>query len=73
LNRVGVFSESAVNGLVRRYRAGADTAFLDTQALVGVLSTQVWHHQFIESFATPTPLSLAGASVVLTETAPVLT
>jgi hypothetical protein len=33
----------------------------------------VWHHQFIESFATPTPLSLAGASVVLTETAPVLT
>jgi asparagine synthase (glutamine-hydrolysing) len=72
LRRVGVFSEAAVNGLVRRHRAGIDSGFVETQALVGVLSTQVWHHQFIESTASPAPLPVTGASVVLTETAPVL-
>jgi len=43
------------------------------QALVGVLSTQLWHHQFIESLVPPVPLPVSGASVMLNETAPVLT
>jgi len=73
LRRVGVFSEAAVNALVRRHRAGIDGGFLETQALIGVLSTQVWYNRFIESCASPTPLSIAGASVVLTETAPAFT
>jgi asparagine synthase (glutamine-hydrolysing) len=73
LRRVGVFSPTEVGGLVRRYRGRLDTGFLDEQALIGVLSTQLWHQQFIESLAPPVPLPVGGASVVLTETAPALT
>jgi len=73
LRRVGVFSPTEVSGLVRRYRGRLDTGFLDEQALVGVLSTQLWHHQFIESLVPPVPLPVSGASVMLNETAPVLT
>lgn len=73
LRRVGVFSPTEVSGLVKRYRGRFDTGFLDEQALVGVLSTQVWHHQFIESLAPPVPLPVSGASVMLNETAPALT
>jgi len=73
LRRVGVFSESAVNALVRRHRAGIDSGFIESQALIGVLSTQLWHNQFMSSNASPAPLPVAGASVVLTEAAPALT
>lgn len=73
LLRVGVFSPTSVNGLVRRCRAGLATGFRDNQALVGVLSTQLWHHQFIERGLSPIPLPVHGASVRLTETTPALT
>lgn len=73
LRRVGVFSPAEVGALVRRSRNSLGTGFLDEQALVGVLSTQVWHHQFMESQAPPAPLAAGGASVVLTETALALT
>jgi len=73
LRRVGVFSEAAVNALVRRHRAGIDNGFIETQALIGVLSTQLWHNRFLESTALPTPLPIAGASVVLNEAAPAFT
>jgi len=72
LRRVGVFSPSEVTGLVNRYRSRLDTGFADEQALLAVLSTQLWHHQFIESLAPPIPLPVAGASVMLIETTPAL-
>jgi asparagine synthase (glutamine-hydrolysing) len=73
LRRVGVFSPTSVDGLVRRCRAGLATGFHENQAIVGVLSTQLWHHQFVERVGTPTPLPVRGASVMLTETTPAFT
>jgi asparagine synthase (glutamine-hydrolysing) len=70
LRRVGVFSPTSVDGLVRRCRAGLATGFRENQAIVGVLSTQLWHHQFIERAVSPAPLPVRGASVMLTETTP---
>jgi len=73
LRRVGIFAPTEVSDLTSRYRAGLSTGFLDDQALLGILSTQVWHQQFVESLTPPAPLSVAGARVVLTETAPAFT
>jgi asparagine synthase (glutamine-hydrolysing) len=73
LRRVGVFSPTSVGGLVRRCRAGFATGFRENQALLGVLSTQVWHHQFIERAMSSAPLPVRGTSVLLTETTPAFT
>jgi asparagine synthase (glutamine-hydrolysing) len=73
LRRVGVFSPTAVDGLVRRCRAGLAMGFRENQAIVGVLSTQLWHQQFLEHTRLPAPLPIRGASVMLTETAPAFT
>ena len=43
---VGIYDERAVAGLVRRCRAGRATGFRENMALMGVLSTQVWHAAF---------------------------
>ena len=43
---VGIYDERAVAGLVRRCRAGRATGFRENMALMGVLSTQVWHETF---------------------------
>jgi asparagine synthase (glutamine-hydrolysing) len=43
---VGIYDERAVAGLVRRCRAGRVTGFRENMALMGVLSTQVWHQAF---------------------------
>jgi asparagine synthase (glutamine-hydrolysing) len=43
---VGIYDERAVAGLVRRCRAGRATGFRENMALMGVLSTQVWHQAF---------------------------
>jgi asparagine synthase (glutamine-hydrolysing) len=73
LRRVGVFSPTSVGGLVRRCRAGLANGFRENQALVGVLSTQLWHHQFIERSVSPVALPVLGASVRLSETTPAFT
>jgi len=73
LRRVGAFSPTSVDGLVRRCRAGLATGFRENQAMVGVLSTQLWHHQFVERAVFPQPLPVRGASVLLTETTPAFT
>jgi asparagine synthase (glutamine-hydrolysing) len=65
LDASGWFEPSAVDGLVRRCRAGRATGFLENQALVGILSAQLWHRAFfVEPQAIP-PLSQEGADVVL--------
>jgi len=73
LRRVGVFSPTSVDGLVRRCRAGLATGFRENQAIIGVLSTQLLHHQFIERTTIHAPLPVRGASVMLCETAPAFT
>jgi asparagine synthase (glutamine-hydrolysing) len=71
LKRVGIFSPAAVGGLVRRCCAGLGPALGENQTMVGVLSTQLWHHQFIESALFITPLPASEASVLLGDSDPV--
>jgi asparagine synthase (glutamine-hydrolysing) len=73
LRRVGIFSPASVDGLVQRCRAGLATGFRDTQAVIAVLSTQLWHDQFIARAVAMEPLPVRGASVMLTETTPAFT
>ena len=46
LDAVGIFDPARVAGLLRRCRAGRATGFREGMALVGILSTQVWHERF---------------------------
>ena len=71
LRRVGIFSPAAVGGLVRRCCAGLSPALGENQAMVGVLSTQLWYHQFIESALFIHPLPAGEASVLLGDSIPV--
>jgi asparagine synthase (glutamine-hydrolysing) len=70
IKRVGIFSPSAVAGLVRRCRANPNPMLGENRAMVGVLSTQLWHHQFIESALLVTPLAAKDASVSLGDRTP---
>lgn len=45
----GLFDPQAVSALVRKFRSGHASGVKDNMALVGVLSTQLVHHQFIHS------------------------
>ena len=72
LRRVGIFSAAAVGGLVRRCRGGLNGPNEENQALIGVLSTQLWHHQFVESALFITPLPVSEASVILSDSSPVI-
>jgi asparagine synthase (glutamine-hydrolysing) len=65
LVETGWFDPAAVAGLVRRCRAGRATGFLENQALVGILSAQLWHRAFFAERPAVTPLSVEGADVVL--------
>ncbi len=69
VSRVGLFDARAVAGLVRRCRAGRVTGFRENQALVAILSTQLWHSQLIERRRHTAALPLGGADVVLRESA----
>ena len=46
LDAVGIFDPARVAGLLRRCRAGKAGGFREGMALVGILSTQVWHERF---------------------------
>jgi asparagine synthase (glutamine-hydrolysing) len=47
LSEVGIWDTAKVEGLVRRCRAGRATGMREGMALIGVLSTQLWHRAFI--------------------------
>jgi asparagine synthase (glutamine-hydrolysing) len=68
LRRVGIFSPTAVHGLVKRCNAGLVTGYRENQTLIGVLSTQLWHERFIERAVNVAPLPVHGASVMLDDT-----
>ncbi|HIE38233.1 MAG TPA: asparagine synthase (glutamine-hydrolyzing) [Anaerolineales bacterium] len=50
LRAAGYFNPQAVNRLVKKCRAGARVSEGEDIALVGVLSTQLLHHLFVEHF-----------------------
>jgi asparagine synthase (glutamine-hydrolysing) len=56
----GLFDQEAVTGLVRRCRAGAATGFRESQALVGILSTELWHRQFMSDARFEPSIAEAG-------------
>ena len=58
LDRSGIFDPSIVTGLVRRCRSGRASGFRENQALVAILSTQLWHREFCE---TPAPMDVIHA------------
>jgi len=57
LARTGLFNPGAVEQLVNKARQGGALGETDDMALVGILSTQLVHHQFIEHFQLTAPLS----------------
>lgn len=69
VERAGLFHPRAVAGLARRCRSGKATAERENQALVGILSAQIWHRQFIQRSweTTGTSLDPAAADVLITE------
>ncbi|HKW48595.1 MAG TPA: asparagine synthase (glutamine-hydrolyzing) [Gemmatimonadaceae bacterium] len=48
IRRTGIFDPSSVAALVRRCVAGRVAGAGESQALVAILSTQLWHHAFLE-------------------------
>jgi asparagine synthase (glutamine-hydrolysing) len=71
IRRVGIFSVPAVSELVRRCQSGRTPALEENKSLIGVLSTQLWYHQFVESALLITPLPVSEASVFLSDNTPV--
>jgi asparagine synthase (glutamine-hydrolysing) len=61
---VGLFEPAAVAALVRRARAGKAEGVRESQALVAVLSTQLWHQTFVSSPATVPALDVHTADVM---------
>ncbi|HXL33462.1 MAG TPA: asparagine synthase (glutamine-hydrolyzing) [Gemmatimonadales bacterium] len=47
LARTGIFNPQAVAGLVRRCRGRRAEGFRESQALVAILSTELWHREFL--------------------------
>ena len=53
LAETGFWDPERVSGLVRRCRAGRATGVREGMALVGILSTQLWHQEFCTREAEP--------------------
>ena len=47
LAETGLWDAQRVDGLLRRCRAGRATGMRESMALVGILSTQLWHREFV--------------------------
>ena len=47
LDESGIWDAERVAALLRRCRAGRATGMRESMALVGILSTQVWHREFV--------------------------
>jgi asparagine synthase (glutamine-hydrolysing) len=65
VRRIGIFDPIAVAGLVRRCAAGLATGFGENQALVAVLSTHLWHHEFMVSRSAPAPVDYVPSDAPL--------
>jgi asparagine synthase (glutamine-hydrolysing) len=68
LRRVGIFCPSAVGALLRRCQAGPSITRSQDRAIVGVLTTQLWYRQFMESALSIPSLPASAASVLLGDT-----
>ena len=57
LASAGYFRPAAVAELVNKMRTAPRASETDEMALAGIVSTQLWHEQFIRRRAIPPPLS----------------
>ena len=64
IERAGLFAPAAAAGLVKRCRDGKAGGFRESQALVAILSAQLWHDAFIARPQVVAPLDLSTADVV---------
>jgi asparagine synthase (glutamine-hydrolysing) len=55
IRKSGIFAPTAVSGLVNKCRKKARQGFRENMALVGVLSTQILHEQYISNFDVVVP------------------
>jgi len=65
IRRDGLFNPDAVSHLVRKFREGKAIGVKDDMALVGILSTQLVIHHFINHFGTDTHGALYTGSEAL--------
>ncbi len=65
ISGAGAFDHAAVAGLFKRCREGRAAGIREQQALVGILSYQAWHREFMRDFRAPEPLAIGGADVVM--------
>ena len=69
LDQTGFFDSQAVEGLARRCEGGRVTGFAENQALVAILSTQLWYHEFCMPSNVPPQTAPPAGSVWLREPA----
>jgi len=69
VRNTGIFSHRAVNALVARCRAGRVSSVRENQAVVGLLSTQLWHHRFFDQVPSYPRLDVGSADVLLQDVA----
>ena len=70
LAEAGIFDAQRTAGLLRRCRAGRVAGIRESMALVGILSTGLWHRAFIGGQAEPYPQEMAAPRVRIDRTAP---
>jgi asparagine synthase (glutamine-hydrolysing) len=68
--RAGIFEPKSVGTLLDRCRSGRPINIREEQGFVAVLTTQLFHRQFMELQQAVEPLDPANADVVLTDSSP---
>jgi asparagine synthase (glutamine-hydrolysing) len=59
LKKTGLFDSQKVTRLLNKYRSGGHGSEVQNMAVVGILSAQLIHHQFIEKFPSKPGASFA--------------
>jgi asparagine synthase (glutamine-hydrolysing) len=67
MRAAGVFDPSRVAGLIQRCRSGRVSGFAENQAVVAVISTQLWYEAFISAAVRAEGLPVDSADVLLTD------
>jgi asparagine synthase (glutamine-hydrolysing) len=65
IHNSGVWAPRAVAGLVKRCQSGRVTTFRENQALVAILSTQLWTQRFMNNPIRSAALDVNGADVLI--------
>jgi asparagine synthase (glutamine-hydrolysing) len=68
LTETGIWEQSRVDGLLRRCRTGRATGMRESMALVGILSTQLWHREFVGRGASHYPAESARPRIRIDRT-----